>query len=256
MLVDMDIKTAIILAAGKGTRLRSVTGDEFPKPLTPLNGQPIIEYSIQALIGSGVDRILIGCGYLLERFRYLEQKYEEVKIVENPLYDVRASIYTFLIFESLVKEPFYLLEADILYDPDVFKQLNLTEDEKNKILTSSPLDLDDNVYFTSINGRLSKLTKEIKENPEAEGVMTGIWALSAGMIQRFVAYCKDIGIDYSEDYEIMLAKFSLNWEPIHITHIPELSWCEIDNEKHLEYATEEIFPKIKKKFDAIPNNRF
>ncbi len=250
----MNIKTAIILAAGKGTRLRSVTGDEFPKPLTPLNGQPLIEYSIQALINSGVDRILIGCGYLLERFRYIEQKYEEVKIVVNPLYDVRASIYTFLIFEPLVKESFYLLEADILYDPDIFMQLGSARDE-NIIITSAPLNLDDNVYFSSNNGRLSKLTKEANDNTEPEGVMTGIWALSAGLIQRFAAYYKDIGIDYSEDYEIMLAQFSLRREPIYIAHIAELSWCEIDNEKHLGYAMEEVFPKIKKKFDAIPNNR-
>ena len=240
----MDIKTAIILAAGKGTRLRSVTGDEFPKPLTPLNGLPIIEYSIRALKDSGVETILIGCGHLLESFRYLAEKYEEVKIVENAYYDTRASIYTLLMFESWVDGPFYLLEADILYDPNVFNKFKPTDHTQNFIFTSAPLDLDDNVYFSAENDRLTKLTKKMNNQSKPEGVMTGIWMLSEGLIQRFAAYYYQTGSDYSEDYEMMLAKYSLEEEPIEIAHFPELNWCEIDNEQHLEYALNHVLPKI------------
>lgn len=242
----MDIKTAIILAAGKGTRLRSVTGGEFPKPLTPLKGLPIIEYSIRALKDSGVDKILIGSGYMMQSFSYLEEKYEEVTIVENPFYDVHGSIYTFLMFEPLIKNPFYLLEADILYDPNVFSQLKPADNGENLIITSAPLNLDDNVYFSSENGRLSRLTKKIEDKTESEGVMTGIWALSEGLIQRFAAYCTQIGIDYSEDYEIVLGRYSLEQEPIKIAHFPNLNWCEIDTEKHLEYALNQVLPRIEK----------
>ncbi|MEQ8524389.1 phosphocholine cytidylyltransferase family protein [Gracilimonas sp.] len=240
----MEIKTAIILAAGKGTRLRSVTGDEIPKPLTPLNGLPIIEYSIQALKDSGVESILIGCGHLLESFDYLEKKYEEVTIIENPFYDTRASIYTFLMFESLVDEPFYLLEADILYDPAVFNKYKHTDRTKNFIFTSAPLNLDDNVYFSSENGRLSQLTKKIDNQSKPEGAMTGIWVLSDGLIQRFAAYYNQTGANYSEDYEMMLARYSREEEPINIAHFPDLNWCEIDNEDHLEYALTQVLPKI------------
>lgn len=240
----MSTKTAIILAAGKGTRLRSITGDEFPKPLTPLEGKPIIEYSIQALIGHGVNRILIGCGHLIESFEYLEDKYTEVQIVENPLYDVRASIYTLLIFEKLVRESFYLLEADILYDPKVFSMIEKKGSTKNKIVTSAPLDLDDNVYFSSKDGVLTGLSKQLKG--EAKGVMTGIWRFSEGLLPRYAAYCSEVNIDYSEDYEIMLAQFSAHEEPIEVAHFPDFNWCEIDNERHLDYALREVLPKIKK----------
>ena len=244
MPTNMNIKTAIILAAGKGTRLRNVTGDEFPKPLTPLNGLPIIEYSIQALKSTGVENILIGCGHLLESFRYLEEKYDQVTIVENAFYDTRASIYTFLMFESLVEEPFYLLEADILYDPNVFNKLKPTDGTQNFIFTSAPLHLDDNVYYSTENGRLTQLTKKNDEHSEPEGVMTGIWMLSEGLIQRFAAYYNQTGSGYSKDYEIMLAKYSLEEEPIQIAHFPDLNWCEIDNEEHLEYALNQVLPKI------------
>lgn len=240
----MMIKTAIILAAGKGTRLRSVTGDEIPKPLTPLKGQPIIEYSIDALVKVGVQKILIGCGHLLKNFRYLEEKYREVKIVENPFYDTRASIYTLLMFESLVDEPFFLLEADILYDPTVFELLSPDDNNQNLILTSEPLNLDDNVYFDSKGGRLTKLTKKEEELSEPGGVMTGIWALSDGFLSRFAHFCKQVDIEYREDYEMLLARYSLEQEPVYITHYPKLTWCEIDNKEHLDYALNNVLPLI------------
>ncbi|MCP9291163.1 NTP transferase domain-containing protein [Gracilimonas sediminicola] len=241
---EMEIKTAIILAAGKGTRLRSVTGDEIPKPLTPLKEQPLIEYSIQALRSAGVQKILIGCGHLLPEFNYLEKKYSEVEIVENPFYDTRASIYTLLMFESLVDEPFYLLEADILFEPTIFERFTPTDDNQNLILTSAPLNLDDNVYFSSEAGRLTKLTKNAEKIVDPEGVMTGIWAFSAGFMKRFTTFCKQINIDYSEDYEVLLAQYSSEQEAISIAHFPELNWCEIDNEDHLEFALTDVLPKI------------
>lgn len=241
----MKPKTAIILAAGKGSRLGSVTNGLVPKPLVPIGGVPLIEWSIRALLNTGVEQILIGCGHLIEKFHYLEEKYSEVKIIENLLYDTRASIYTLLMFENLVTDTFYLLEGDILYADAVFENLNKEEGDKNLIVTSAPLDLDDNVYFTSAGDKLVQLSKQKgKENPE--GVMTGIWRLSKGFLQRFSGYCRNIEIDYSEDYEIMLARYSSEEEPILIDHQPDLIWCEIDNEMHLEYAVREVLPGIKK----------
>lgn len=240
----MNIKTAIILAAGKGTRLRSFTGDEFPKPLTPLNGQPIIEYSIHALRAAGIERILIGCGYMIESFRFLEEKYEEVEVIENPHYSTRASIYTLLIFEPLVKEAFYLLEADILYESSIFEKIPWADSSQNRIVTSAPLNLEDNVYFDSDKEKLVSLTKDRSTIKNPKGVMTGIWALSKGFLSRFSAYYHKEEMDYSEDYEVMLAHYSSEKEPIKISYFPELIWCEIDNEDHLNYALNNVLPNL------------
>ncbi len=238
----MSTSTAIILAAGKGTRLRSVTGGEFPKPLTPLEGKPLIEYSIEALIQAGVTRVLLGCGHMIENFSYLEDQYPEVQIVENPKYDTLASIYTLLLFELLVEESFYLLESDLLYDPAVFDAIDDSQKEENIIFTSPALPLDDNVYFSSKDGILTSLSKEKVNDPK--GVMTGIWRLKAGFLPRFGNYCRRVQISFKEDYEMMLAEYSSLQEPIHINHLETLNWCEIDNESHLEYALDNVLPKI------------
>lgn len=56
-------RQAVILAGGRGTRLRPVTNDR-PKPMAPILGRPFLEYQIEQLREQGFDRILLLLGYL------------------------------------------------------------------------------------------------------------------------------------------------------------------------------------------------
>jgi NDP-sugar pyrophosphorylase family protein len=56
---------AIILAGGKGERLRPYT-DDRPKPMVPILEKPILEYQVRWLASQGVRRVVISCGYLHE----------------------------------------------------------------------------------------------------------------------------------------------------------------------------------------------
>lgn len=58
---------AMILAAGRGTRLRPLT-DNCPKPLLPVAGQPLIAHQIKALAASGFNEIVINVAYKAEMF--------------------------------------------------------------------------------------------------------------------------------------------------------------------------------------------
>ncbi len=63
----MSKKSAVVLAAGRGTRLKSVTGD-LPKPLLPLHGRPMVEYVLASLRAAGFERFLLVVGYRHELF--------------------------------------------------------------------------------------------------------------------------------------------------------------------------------------------
>ena len=65
---------AIILAGGKGTRLRPLTFD-IPKPLVKVNGKPLIEYALEELERNGVENVYISLGYKAEKImHYLDHR--------------------------------------------------------------------------------------------------------------------------------------------------------------------------------------
>jgi N-acetyl-alpha-D-muramate 1-phosphate uridylyltransferase len=59
--------TALILAAGRGERLRPHT-DHTPKPLLLVRGKPLIEWHLEALACAGVREVVINTAWLEERF--------------------------------------------------------------------------------------------------------------------------------------------------------------------------------------------
>ena len=61
----MNRKLAIVLAAGKGTRMKS----DLPKVLIEVRGRPMIEYVLDALAAAGVDEILVVVGYRADDVR-------------------------------------------------------------------------------------------------------------------------------------------------------------------------------------------
>ncbi len=68
------IKQAVILCAGRGSRLGDLT-QTTPKPLVEVEGKPFIEYSIDKLISVGVTDIILIVEYLKKQFLYLQSKY-------------------------------------------------------------------------------------------------------------------------------------------------------------------------------------
>ena len=63
-LMKHDIKFAgLVLAAGKGTRFASETGQSFPKVLRPVLGRPMVAYVLDALRGAGIEEITLVVGF-------------------------------------------------------------------------------------------------------------------------------------------------------------------------------------------------
>ena len=60
---------AVIMAGGKGTRLRAITNDEIPKPMAPVAGKPILEWQIECLRRQGIQEIILIIGHLGHKIR-------------------------------------------------------------------------------------------------------------------------------------------------------------------------------------------
>ncbi len=75
-MVDVQ---AVILAGGKGTRLRPVTAD-LPKPLIPIANRPLISHQLRHLAVSGVSDVTLALGHNAERFGAIRDEADELEI--------------------------------------------------------------------------------------------------------------------------------------------------------------------------------
>lgn len=109
---------AILLAAGMGTRLRPLT-EHTPKSLIEVNGKPLLERQIEALLEMGINEIIVVTGYLKEKFDYLVDKYN-VKLVHNDKYNLYNNIYTMYLVKDYLRDS-YVIDADVYINKNFFK---------------------------------------------------------------------------------------------------------------------------------------
>jgi MurNAc alpha-1-phosphate uridylyltransferase len=68
MSTQAVVRHAMVLAAGRGERMRPLT-DETPKALLPVRGKPLIVHHLEAMAASGVREVVINLAWLGERIR-------------------------------------------------------------------------------------------------------------------------------------------------------------------------------------------
>ncbi len=118
--------SAIILAGGFGTRLRSVVS-EVPKPMAPINGRPFLEYQMDYWIEQGVSDFILAVGYLYQNIiSHFGSKYSSARIryviEEQPLGTGGALLLA--IKEVNKYRPFLLLNGDTFFEVDLKELIN------------------------------------------------------------------------------------------------------------------------------------
>lgn len=112
------VKRAIILAAGKGTRLRPITF-ETPKALIKVNGKRIIDTIIDGLYNNGINEIYVVVGYLKEKFYELKDTYPNINFIENKYYDISNNISSLYVARNYL-ENCIIMDADqIIYNDSI-----------------------------------------------------------------------------------------------------------------------------------------
>ena len=131
------IETAVLLAAGRGTRMRELTA-EIPKPMIEVRGKPVLQHIVEGLRGAGVREFLIVVGYhanaVCEHFG------------EGPLYNVDIKYATQTVQDGtgrvveLARDfteglPFILSYGDILVEPGNYRRIVDLADDVEAIVS-------------------------------------------------------------------------------------------------------------------------
>lgn len=115
-------KTAFILGAGLGLRLRPLT-ERCPKPLLDLGGRPVITYAMDRLLGVGVERFIVNTHHMpqvyLEKFPGLQWRGHPVLLRHEPvLLDTAGGLKN---IEDLMEQD----EAILCHNGDIYADLPL-----------------------------------------------------------------------------------------------------------------------------------
>lgn len=125
LLEPYRVKRAIIVAAGFSERLAPVTL-ETPKPLVTVKGIRIIDTLIDALIAADIHDISVVTGYKADMFSALCEKYPEVTLIKNPLYNRSGNITS--LYSAIDKiDSCYICDADLyIKNPDIIRTYEYT----------------------------------------------------------------------------------------------------------------------------------
>ena len=122
------VRRAVILAAGKGNRLQPLTAD-IPKCLAEIGGEALLERALRALASQGVCEATVVVGYKGEAVRErIGGTFADVAVsyIDAPDYETTNNIRSVWDAREALDQDVLLLDADIVFDPDVIAGL-LTE---------------------------------------------------------------------------------------------------------------------------------
>jgi NDP-sugar pyrophosphorylase family protein len=130
---------AVILAGGKGTRLRPITTD-LPKPLVPIANQPLILHQLRHLAAAGIEDVTLALGYNAERFEPIREAGDELglrlRIVTEPKPRGTGGALRYCLDQDAFDDrPLLWMNGDVVAAPSVATLLSFhTEHSSNVTL--------------------------------------------------------------------------------------------------------------------------
>ncbi|MCT9095666.1 bifunctional sugar-1-phosphate nucleotidylyltransferase/acetyltransferase [Haloarchaeobius sp. HME9146] len=114
---------AVILAAGKGTRIRPLS-DNVPKPMVPTADGPLVERTVEAAVDAGADELLIVVGYEGEAVReYFGEAYDGTPIRYAVQEEQRGTAHAVAAAAEHIDGPFAVLNGDNCFDTESIAEL-------------------------------------------------------------------------------------------------------------------------------------
>jgi len=122
---EEKVRTALLLAAGTGSRLAPLT-DKLPKCLVPVNEISILERLIHSLKEHNFKRLVVIVGHqadCIRNFLGTRAGGMEITYITSPLYKTTNNIYSLWLARKAIDEPFLLIESDLVFDPKMLKDM-------------------------------------------------------------------------------------------------------------------------------------
>ncbi|AZD82633.1 transferase [Pseudomonas chlororaphis subsp. aurantiaca] len=236
---------AVILAAGRGSRLKDLTA-ALPKPLARLAGKPLLEWQLQALENAGVDEVHLVSGYCSEAL----EGYGQSRLY-NPHWASSNMVRSLMRADALLSsEPTLVCYGDIVYRPDIVRDLmasqaplSITYDLDWWDLWSARSDdpLSDAESFRQQAGRLLGIGEKVTSREEIEGQYMGLLKFTPegwSQVRALLSGMSDPQIDKLDMTSLLRALLQAGTA---ITTVAiRGGWVEVDNQTDIALYEQRI----------------
>jgi choline kinase len=235
---------AIILAAGKGTRLNG--SGVKPKCLFEVGGRTLLERQLSALLESPLSEIVMVVGFEAERIR--QHCPPNVSFVLNSRFEETSSLYSLWLAREHLLDGFVVLNCDVLFHPQLLTNLISAPFDDALLLDFVDKNAnhlgDEEMKVKVTNGLVVDIRKDLAP-AEADGENVGMVKFSSEGAKQLVQEMDSLisrGLE-REWAPRAFREFALRF-PLHAISTDDLPWIEIDFPEDYLKAKQEIFPKI------------
>jgi len=236
---------AIILAAGKGTRLNGV--DLKPKCLFEVGGRTLLDRQLAALAACGINDVRLVLGFEAERIR--PRCPPNVSFVSNSRFEETSSLYSLWLAREHLADGFVVLNCDVLFHPQLLTRLlsapfadallvDLVDKQNNQLG-------DEEMKVKIEDGCVVDIRKDLAP-AEADGENVGVVKFSPEGAKRLIDEMDSLisrgGCERDWAPRAFRA-YALRY-PLHAISTEDFPWIEIDFPADYQRAEEEILPRI------------
>jgi len=246
---------AIILAAGRGSRLADYNPEGHPKCLMEFGGRSLLARHLDLLFEFGVRQADLVVGFeadrILDHVASLSSR-PEVAYHFNPRYE-QGSVISLWAAEDTLRsgEPVLLMDADVLYHPDILRRLVETGIENCYLLDRDFLPGDEPVKIAIREGRMVEFRKRLAEGLEYDSVGESVGFFRFGpecaaLIAETCARYDAEGLEDAPHEEALRDLLLAQPDAFGFEDVSGLPWIEIDFPEDVVRARDRILPEIHK----------
>lgn len=238
--------TALILAAGYGSRIADVTTN--PKSMLPINGKSLMDWHFDSLAKVGIKNVVVVTGYKRDVLEDYLQKFKpnfNLEFAVNDDYKVKGNTYSLFFGLEKVETDFLLFDADLIYETNILRAF-VEDTQANQILVGSGSidDIESAKTMIDTDGFV-RMTIDKRAVSEAEKQKYKFAGEAIGILKFSKEYRDDM-FNECKKFLASEANVSKNWEHVMneflLTHDMGVhqavsnTWVEIDNREDYERA--------------------
>jgi choline kinase len=240
--------TAVILAAGGGTRIAEITS--APKVLLRLGAASLLERHLCILRDLEVRRVLVVVGYQREKVIRAARPFSpdlDIQFVDNDDYTAMGNGYSFYLGIQRAPGSVLVFDGDVIYDPAILRRFQDSDAESAVLVGHGSLDDDECAKVLVDAQGLCRMTVDKRPVTDSElaiyrfvGECVGILRFGAEDRQALVDICRTF---FADERHLLL-----NWEKILNQFLPRRQipfhfeeserWTEVDTPEDYRRALE------------------